>query len=41
VTPRTPGSRTDGALQGRAVTVKGCIRTLDGEKRITWAEIDG
>jgi len=40
VTPRTPGSRTDGALQGRAVTVKGCIRTLDGEKRITWAEID-
>lgn len=40
VTPRTLAAKTDPALQGKAVTVKGCIRTVGTEKRVTWAELN-
>jgi hypothetical protein len=39
VMPQTVGSATRAELNGREVTVKGCIWTCGGEKRVVWAEV--
>jgi hypothetical protein len=39
VVPQTAASATDAALKDRDVTVKGCVWTRDGEKRVLWAEL--
>jgi hypothetical protein len=39
VMPRTVASATHPELQGRDVTVKGCLWTCRGEKRVAWAEV--
>jgi hypothetical protein len=39
VMPQTVAGATDAALEGRDVTVRGCIWTVSGEKRVVWAEV--
>ena len=39
VTPTTKGCATDTTLKGRTVTVRGCVRSIGGSKRVTWAEL--
>jgi hypothetical protein len=39
VVPQTKGDSTDPSLLGKAVTVKGCVWIVDGEERVTWAEV--
>ena len=39
VMPRTVASATNPDLNGRDVTVKGCLWTCRGEKRVLWAEV--
>ena len=41
VNPQTKGAKTDAALVGKKVTVKGGVWIVSGEKRVTWAEIKG
>jgi hypothetical protein len=37
--PQTPASATTPELDGKDVTVKGCIWLCKGQKRVTWAEV--
>jgi hypothetical protein len=39
VTTRAAAGAVDPALKGRDVAVKGCVWICNGEKRVTWAEI--
>jgi hypothetical protein len=39
VTPRTRGGATDASLQGKAVSVQGCVWTIGDGKRVTWADV--
>jgi len=39
VTPQTVAGATNAELKDRDVTVKGCIWTCGGEKRVVWAEV--
>jgi hypothetical protein len=39
VMPRTVASATNPELEGRDVTVKGCLWTCLGQKRVVWAEV--
>lgn len=39
VMPQTVAGATDAALNGRDVTVRGCIWKCAGEKRVVWAEV--
>lgn len=40
VTPAGKAGTTDPGLKGKTVTVKGCIRTIGREKRVTWASLE-
>jgi hypothetical protein len=39
VMPQTVAGATDAELKGRQVTVKGCLWTVSGRKRVVWAEV--
>jgi hypothetical protein len=39
VMPQTVAGATDAELKGRDVTVRGCIWTCGGQKRVVWAEV--
>lgn len=39
VVPKTVANATDPDLKGRDVTVKGCVWTCNGTRRVMWAEV--
>lgn len=39
VTPRTRGNVTDASLQGKAVSVRGCVWVVGDGRRVTWADV--